>query len=48
MRITILIRAIQKTYMFINRIYNFVITKIFLAKKRGTQPHKSAKEFSLS
>ena len=44
MRIRILIRATQKTYMIINRIYNFVILKNFSCKKRGTQPHKSAQE----
>ena len=34
MSITILIRAIQKTYMIINRIYNFVINKKFSCKKK--------------
>ena len=43
-RITILIRTIQKTHMIINRIYIFVIRKKFSCKKRGTQPHKSAQE----
>ena len=44
MRIRLLIRAIQKTYMIINRIYNFVILKKFSSKKRGTQQHKSVQE----
>ena len=34
MRITILIRAIQKTYMIINRIYNILIHKKISCKKR--------------
>ena len=41
-RITELIRTIQKTHMTINRTYIFVIHKKFSCKKRGTQPHKSA------
>ena len=44
MRITILIRTIQKTHMIINRIFIFVIRKKFSCKNRGTQPHKSAQE----
>ena len=44
MRITILIRTIQKTHMIINRIYIFVIRKKISCKKSGTQAHKSAQE----
>ena len=49
MRITILIRAIQKTYMIINRIYNILIHKKISCKKRKRKcKFIKKKKFSLA